>query len=80
MAEHFDSGFFPAKAHSDFHRSRGSLKRVPAYKDRFEVAAKGAYACLRSAGGKRIIVKHLWAYLYGNGVISSYCTTVKKLI
>ena len=29
--------------------------------DHFEVAARGAYVCFRSAGGKLIIVKRLWA-------------------
>ena len=29
--------------------------------DRFEAAARGAYTCFRSAGGKLIIVKRLWA-------------------
>ena len=29
--------------------------------DRFEAAARGAYICFRSAGGKLIIVKRLWA-------------------
>ena len=29
--------------------------------DRFEAAARGAYICFRSAGGKPIIVKRLWA-------------------
>ena len=28
--------------------------------DRFEAAARGAYICFRSAGGKLIIVKRLW--------------------
>ena len=33
--------------------------------DRFEAAARGAYICFRSAGGKLIIVKRLWAcYMY----------------
>ena len=39
----------------------GSVKWVPAYMDRFEVAARGAYICFQSAGDKLIIVKHLWA-------------------
>ena len=39
----------------------GSVKWVPAYMDWFEVAATCAYICFRSAGGKLIIVKHLWA-------------------
>ena len=29
--------------------------------DRFETAARGAYICFRSAGGKVILVKRLWA-------------------
>ena len=39
----------------------GSVKWVPAYMDRFEAAARGANICFRSAGGKLIIVKRLWA-------------------
>ena len=49
----------------------GSVKWVPAYTDRFEAAARGAYICFRSAGSKLIIVKthangrnksqHCWA-------------------
>ena len=39
----------------------GSVKWVPANMDRFEAAARGAYICFRSAGGKLIIVKRLWA-------------------
>ena len=39
----------------------GSVKWVPAYMDRFEAAARGAYICFWSAGGKLIIVKRLWA-------------------
>ena len=48
------------------------VKWVPAYMDRFEVDARGAYICFRSAGGKLIIVKHLWAYSYGKGAIKVY--------
>ena len=39
----------------------GSVKWVPAYMGRFEAAARGAYVCFRSAGGKLIIVNRLWA-------------------
>ena len=41
-------------------RSRIILPWVPSYMDRFEAAARGAYICFRSAGGKLIIVKRLW--------------------
>ena len=32
--------------------------------DRFEAAARGAYICFRSAGGKLIIVKRLRAFIW----------------
>ena len=35
--------------------------------DRFEAVARGAYICFRSAGGKPITVKRLWAYPCGKG-------------
>ena len=66
----FDSGpgrglniwvtFFPAKVHSAFHPP-GVGEMSTAYMDQFEAAARGAYMCFRSAGGKLIIVKRLWA-------------------
>ena len=46
-----------------------SVKWVPAYMDRFEATPWGAYICFRSAGGKLIIVKRLWASSYGKSVI-----------
>ena len=52
----------------------GSVKWVPAYMDRFEAAARGAYICFRSAGGKLIIVKHLWACYMEKALYK--CTTL----
>ena len=65
--------FFPAKVHSAFHPF-GSVKCVPAYMDRFEAAARGAYICFRSAGGKLIIVKRLWACYMEKALYK--CTTL----
>ena len=52
----------------------GSVKWVPAYMDRFEAAARGAYICFRSAGGKLIIVKRLWACYMEKALYK--CTTL----
>ena len=52
----------------------GSVKWVPAYMDRFEAAARGAYICFRSAGGKLIIVKRLWACYMEKALCK--CTTL----
>ena len=53
---------------------QGSVKWVPAYMDRFEVATRGAYICFRSAGGKLIIVKCLWGYYMEKALYK--CTTL----
>ena len=63
----------------------GSVKWVPAYMDRFEAAARGAYICFRSAGGKLIIVKRLWACymekaLYKCTTLLYKCTTLLFLL
>ena len=42
--------------------------------DRFEAAARGAYICFRSAGGKPIIVKRLWACYMEKALYK--CTTL----
>ena len=42
--------------------------------DRFEAAARGAYLCFRSAGGKMIIVKRLWACYMEKALYK--CTTL----
>ena len=55
----------------------GSVKWVPAYMDRFEAAARGAYICFRSAGGKLIIVKRLWACYMEKALYK--CTTLLLL-
>ena len=56
--------------------------------DRFEAAARGAYICFRSAGGKLIIVKRLWAcYMekalykcttFNLPIASHYCPSVSQ--
>ena len=56
----------------------GSVKWVPAYMDRFEAAARGAYICFRSAGGKLIIVKRLWACYMEKALYK--CTTLKQTL
>ena len=43
-----------------FPSSAGSVNWVPAYMDRFEAAARGAYICFRPAGGKLIMEKALY--------------------
>ena len=52
----------------------GSVKWVPAYMDWFEAAATCAYICFRSAGGKLIIVKRLWACYMEKALYK--CTTL----
>ena len=43
---------------------------VPVYMDRIKAAARCAFMCFRSAGGKLIIVMGLWPYCsYGKGAI-----------
>ena len=42
--------------------------------DRFEAAARGTYICFRSAGGKLIIVKRLWACYMEKALYK--CTTL----
>ena len=52
----------------------GSVKWVPGYIDRFEAAARSNYICFRSAGGKLIIVKRLWACYMEKALYK--CTTL----
>ena len=58
---------FPLKF-TQFSIPPGLAKGVPAYMDRFEAAARGACRC---AGGKLIIVKRLWAFIWKRRYINA---------
>ena len=66
--------FFPAKVHSAFHPPGVGKMSIPAYVDRLEAAARGAYICFWSAGGKLIIAKRLWACYMEKALYK--CTTL----